>query len=212
MSSTHEQLEHAEHAQHLVHTPFDKRVAMTIAIIAALLACVTMLSHRTHNDTLRLQNEANGFKIQSGEQKVLASNNWAWYQAKRLRQAQFESNIEQLPILAVAPGVESTREALISRYTKKVAEYKVELAEIEEKAKEAERESKEFEHKSEEAMHASHDSHHRGDRFDISELFVELGLVLCSVAVLTKRAGFWLSGMGSTVLGVVVALSVMFMH
>jgi hypothetical protein len=34
-------LEHAEHAQHAAHDPFDRRVTMTIAIIAAMLACVT---------------------------------------------------------------------------------------------------------------------------------------------------------------------------
>ena len=41
-----EHLEHAEHAQHAAHNPFDRRVAMSMAIVAAVLACVAMLSHR----------------------------------------------------------------------------------------------------------------------------------------------------------------------
>jgi hypothetical protein len=34
--------------------PFDRHVAMSMAIVAALLACVTMLSHRAHTETLSL--------------------------------------------------------------------------------------------------------------------------------------------------------------
>ena len=44
-------MEHAEHAVHAAHDPFDRRVSMTIAIVAAALACITMLSHRAHNAT-----------------------------------------------------------------------------------------------------------------------------------------------------------------
>jgi hypothetical protein len=55
---TEHHLEEAEHVKHAAHDPFDKRVAMTMAIVAAALACVTMLSHRAHNQTLQLQNEA----------------------------------------------------------------------------------------------------------------------------------------------------------
>src|SRR5438445_140893 len=59
---TEKHLEHAEHARHAAHDPFDRRVAMTMAIVAAVLACVTMLSHRSHNETLRLQSDSLGIK------------------------------------------------------------------------------------------------------------------------------------------------------
>src|SRR5256885_8525131 len=72
---TEEHLEHAEHAQHPVQDPFYRQVAMTMAIVAAALACVTMLSHREHTETLRLQNEATIHHTQ-------ASDQWAYYQAK----------------------------------------------------------------------------------------------------------------------------------
>ena len=52
-------IEEAEHAAHAAHHPFDRLVAMTIAIVAAFLACATMLSHRAHTRTLQLQMEAN---------------------------------------------------------------------------------------------------------------------------------------------------------
>ena len=51
-------MEHAEHAAHAAGDDFNRKVTMSIAIVAAVLACVTMLGHRAHNDTLRLQGEA----------------------------------------------------------------------------------------------------------------------------------------------------------
>jgi hypothetical protein len=53
-------------------------------------------------------------------------------------------------------------------------------------------------------MKKSEEAHHRGDRFDLSELAVELGLVLCSLAVLTKRPPFWYVGAASAAIGVVI--------
>ena len=64
--------EHAEHAQH----PFDKRVAGTMAIIAAALAVVSVLGHLFANEELLLQQKA--------------SDEWAHYQAKSIRRYQSE--------------------------------------------------------------------------------------------------------------------------
>src|SRR4051812_34094187 len=66
---TEHHLEEAHHAEHARHDPFDRRVAMTMAIVAAALACVTMLSHRAHNETLKNTTEA--------------ANQWAYFQAKK---------------------------------------------------------------------------------------------------------------------------------
>ena len=48
--------------------------------------------------------------------------------------------------------------------------------------------------------------------FDVAELAVELALVLCSIAVLTKRSGFWLAGIGSGLVGALIAVSVYVLH
>jgi len=41
-----EHVEHVEHQQHAAHSPFDRRVAMTMAIVAAMLAAVTAVTVR----------------------------------------------------------------------------------------------------------------------------------------------------------------------
>ncbi len=193
MSNTHEQLENAEHAEHAAHDPFGARVALSIAVIAAILAAVTLLSHQAHNMTLQKQIEAAVFQTR-------ASDQWAFYQAKKIRQHEYKVYSELVGIVSH----ESTKE--IEAATKGKAwrdesdRYKVECDEIETKAKSFEEEAKK-------ATEESHLAHARGGRYDLAELAVELGLVLCSIAVLTKRRAFWFTGMGAAAIGLILALS-----
>jgi hypothetical protein len=196
MTATTEHLEHAEHAQHAAHDPFDRRVAMTMAIVAAVLACVSMLSHREHNNTLLFQTEANIFHTK-------ASDRWGYYQAKKNRQYMYEADGGLVEVTAKDPNNPRANEqaqALDKDWQSKARTYRADADQIEEEARELERQSAE-------KQEASEKAHHRADRFDLGELGVELALVLCSVAVLTKRASFWYSGMGFGALGLAVALT-----
>ena len=51
-----------------------------------------------------------------------------------------------------------------------------------------------------------HVSHLKSNLFDLGELGIELALVLCSIAVLTKRSTFWLTGIAVGIVGFLVAL------
>ena len=82
--TTDKRLEHAEHTQHHAHDPFDRRVALTMAIIAAILAGVTLLSHRGHTETLRLSTQSNIHHTQATDQ-------WNLYQAKNIRSYEFQA-------------------------------------------------------------------------------------------------------------------------
>lgn len=198
---TEHHLEEAHHAQHASLDPFDRRVAMTMAIVAAVLACVTMLSHRSHNQTLQNQ-------IRSNDNITLASNQWAYYQAKKIRQYAFEANAEFLAVLRKdmkTPEAAQEAERLIERWQARTKKWEGEAAQIEEKARGHDEKAEQFQKASEEA-------HHRSDRYDLGELGVELALVLCSVAVLTKRKEYWLTGIAVGIVGVVVAVSGLFLH
>jgi hypothetical protein len=67
MSVDEELSEHAEHAKE----PFDKKVAVTMAIIAAMLAMVTVLGHLLSNEELLAQQKA--------------SDQWSYSQSKDIR-------------------------------------------------------------------------------------------------------------------------------
>ena len=198
MENTSDHLEHIEHAQHAGHAGgFDRRVAVTMAIVAAFLAALTMLSHREHTETLRLQTEANIRHTQ-------ATDEWGYYQAKNIRRHVYQADVDLVDVLSKEPGTETRLAGVRDAWTKHIAKYDKELAE--QKAT-AEGLVKDAEAKMEESQHA----HHRADRFDLGELGVELGLVLCSVAILTKRSPFWLVGMIATVIGVAIAATAFFL-
>ena len=58
-------------------------------------------------------------------------------------------------------------------------------------------------HKSEEGEHF----HHQADQLDWAHLTVELGLVLCTVSILTRAKSFWLAGIIASGVGAYLAIS-----
>jgi hypothetical protein len=203
MSEMEHHLEHAEHAQHAAHDPFDRRVTMTIAIIAAMLACVTLLSHRAHNETLQAEIHANDNLTLSSEYVTRASDKWNEYQAKKNRLYLLQSSIDVVRVLSKDAGQNADDQ--MKSWKDKISKFEDDAAKLQNDARQFESQSKEFEEKSKEKKDHSEHIHHIGDRYDLGELGVEIGLVLCSVAVLTKRSGFWYAGMGAAGLGAVLA-------
>src|SRR5947209_16015433 len=122
---TEHHLEETEHVQHASHDPFDRRVAMTMTIVAATLACVTLLSHRAHNETLKNTTEA--------------ANQWAYFQAKKNRSYLYEVSASQLPVLAGNAQESARAEQLIQDWKKKLAKWEHETGEIKEKAEQFEK-------------------------------------------------------------------------
>jgi hypothetical protein len=191
-------LEHVEHAQHASHSPFDRRVAMTMAIVAAVLAAVTLLSHREHNATISHLIESN---IKSTE----AADQWAFYQAKKGREHLYEAMGDLVAVSSTETKSSDAAKASLSKWHSNAERYRGDAETIKEKAEELQHESKELEKE-------SHHSHIRADRFDLGELGVELAIILCSIAVLTKRKGFWFSGIAFGVLGAAVAVTGFFLR
>src|SRR5262249_44851003 len=58
----------------------------------------------------------------------------------------------------------------------------------------------------------SNHEHHQADRFDLGELFVELALVVSSVAILSKKSGFWSAGIPLCAVGLAVVATGFFVH
>jgi uncharacterized protein DUF4337 len=110
--------EHAEHARQ----PFDKRVAATMAIIAAALAVVSVLGHIFTTEELLLQQKA--------------SDEWAFYQAKSIRR--YESEIAR-DVLGAMTGAQAAKQA--QQYTGNMDRYRKDSDEISKEATGLERES-----------------------------------------------------------------------
>jgi Domain of unknown function (DUF4337) len=104
---------------------FGKRIGAMAAVIAILLAVVTISSHRSHTGAVVAKTEAN--------------DQWSFYQSKRTRLHNYELGKDMLHLMA--PKGEET-EAVLGKYEKEIKRYEKECEEIQEKAKEFENESK----------------------------------------------------------------------
>jgi hypothetical protein len=157
-------------------------VSITISIMAVLVASVTLLGHRTHTEELLRQSQA--------------SDRWAQYQAKsvRLHETQGFSDVVNI----VASLDKERGAALREKYVKEVEHYQSDKEDIGKEAKdlEAERDL----------------AGRKADRFDGGEALLEIGLVICSITLLTKRKLFWYGGMLIGGLGVARALTGFFLH
>jgi len=209
MENTSDHLEHIEHNQHAAHGGgFDRRVAVTMAIVAAMLATVTMLSHRAHNKTLQLLGEATRLQSDANIKHTQATDQWGFYQAKNIRGHEYSALAKLADSMSDSAMESSKRIALTAEWQAKAKQYEdKDLHEIKDKAEQLTHDAEQAQHEAHHKLSQSEHEHHQGDRFDVSELGVEFGLVLCSLAVLTKRAPFWHVGMVAALVGVVLAVS-----
>ena len=84
------------------------------------------------------------------------------------------------------------------KYLKEVERYQSDKEDISEKAKEFEKER--------DVMRR------RADFFDGGETLLDMGLVICSITMLTRRRAFWFGGMSVAALGVIMALTGFFLR
>jgi len=115
--SLNEELE--EHT-HEAKEPFDKRVAATMAMIAAALAVVSVAGHILTTEELLNQQKA--------------SDQWSFYQAKSIRRFSAEATADLLATV-------KSDEALAAKYKDAASKYKEQGDDIQKEAKALEKES-----------------------------------------------------------------------
>ena len=171
-----------EHAEHAKEDPSLAPISVTMAVLAVLVAVVTLLGHRAHTEEVVLQ--------------AKASDQWAYYQAKNIRRHEDE-------IFTDLASVETTTDAaalakLREKYSAEAARYKDDQKEIEDKAREQEAEVA--------------TERNRADRYDLAEVFLEVGLVITSITLLSGRRLFWMFGILMGVIGISLAGTGFFVH
>jgi hypothetical protein len=173
----HEHAEHAEHAAH-EHDPFINRVSITIAILAVLAAAVGSL------ETI----EAGG-AITSSSEAVLsqdkATDAWDEYQADSLKK-----HIYGLAADAGGPKA--------AKYADTAKEQVTRQAEVKTTALENEAERDKL-------LGASRAHEHHHHWLTAGATLLEIGIAICTVAIITRRKAFGLGSMGLGAVGLVVA-------
>jgi hypothetical protein len=151
-------------------------VSLTMAVLAVFVAVVSLLGHRAHTEEVVLQ--------------AKSSDQWAYYQAKTIRQHEDElfSDLAAAVSSSDAPAMTKFRE----KAEQEAERYKHDKEDIQTEARKLEQEVA--------------TERNRADLFDLAEVFLEIGLVVTSITLLSGRRIFWHVGIVLSVVGVVVAV------
>ena len=171
-----------ENAEHGRENPSLAPISVTMAILAVCVAVVSLMGHRSHTEELLTQNRA--------------TDQWAYYQAKNIRLHNYQMSLDLLALVDFKGKDEA--EKVRAKYQGQVDRYTKEQAEIEEQAKDYEAESAR--------------AQRRADRFDLGEVFLEIALVISSLALLSRKLVFWYLGILSGVAGLAVAVTGYLLH
>jgi hypothetical protein len=235
--------EGAEHA----HNSGEKRIGLTMAIVAVLLAMATLMGHRAHTEEGLMQG------------KIV--DEWNFYQAKHSRAHEYGAiaevaallpNGKELalkdykksldeecgmppehgcsspakdssllrPLLMPAPSGNGSKENKTEQESTDKHDVPVKENAAQEPGKEAAAAKEQHENKSssrkpgamniqESAKEMEHEREiveRRANYYDGAELFLEISIVLCSIALLAEAKLFWKLSFITTILGISVAL------
>lgn len=171
---------------------FTRRVALTTAIYAVVLAITSLGGNNAMKEMLLAAQQS--------------SDQWAFYQAKVIREHLYRSQKMRLEIDLIErsdrmkPEVKEKVEGLLKKLSDEEARYGAEKKEIE-------REAKKLEH--ERDVNRSKDPY-----FDYAEVLLQIAIVMASVSILSASRAVFVFSMVSAFLGAIFCLDgfLMFFH
>ena len=183
------ELPNAEELEEAKGKKFTRRVALTTAIYAVILAVTALGGNKTMKEMLLAQQQS--------------SDQWAFYQAKVIREHLYRSQKLRIEIDLLErsdrmkPEVKGRLEDLIKKMSEEEARYNAEKKEIEKEAKHLERERDHFRAKD--------------PYFEFAEVLMQIAIVMSSVAILSSSRSIYLFSIISAVLGTLLSLNGFFM-
>ena len=156
-------------------------VAFFMSVIAVLVAVTTVLGHRTHTDAVLSQ--------------AKASDKWNEYQAVKIRSSDLLAIQNLLGAVTIADKDKAAKDAASyddhqKKWAEDVPTLKKEAEELEADVRLAE---------------------HRADFYDLAEALLEIGLVITSVTLLTRKQVYWYMGIVFSLAGIASAASGFFL-
>ena len=174
------ELPNPEELEEIKGKRFTKRVALTTAVFAVILAITSLGGNNAMKEMLLAQQQS--------------SDQWSFYQAKVVREHLYRSQKLRLEIdllergNTMKPEVRERVEALLKKLTEEEARYNVEKKEIEKEAKKLEHERDVYRNKD--------------PYFDFAEVLLQIAIVLASIAILSgSRPVFYFALVGAVLGG-----------
>ena len=161
--------------------PWLNWLALTTVILAV---CATLSTFK-----------GGGYSTRSVMSQTQASDQWAYFQAKSIKGYVYEMQKDKLELEMKASGgkmpavVAADYQKKIDDYGKKIARYETEKAEIQKEAKKYEE--------------IRNDAQKHGQIFGIAVIYLQIAILLSSIAALIKKKPVWLLGLAIGLAGIV---------
>ena len=183
------ELPKAEELEELRGKKFTKRVALITAIFAVILAIASLGGNKAMKEMLLAQQQA--------------SDQWAFYQAKVLREHLYRSQKLRLEIdliergSVMKPEVKERVEALLKKLTDEEARYNAEKKEIETEAKKLE--------------HERDVNRGKDPYFEYGEVLLQIAIVMASISILSGSRPILYFALASAMLGALFSFNGFFL-
>lgn len=178
------ELPHPEELEEMKAKAFTRRVALTTAIYAVVLAIASLGGNNAMKEMLLAQQQA--------------SDQWAFYQAKVIREHQYRAQKLRLEAelaergSAMKPETRQKFEVLTAKFAEEEKRYNSEKKEIEKDARKLE--------------HERDVNRAKDPYFNYAEVLLQIGIVMSSVAILSNSRPMYLFSLIVAVLGAFLSL------
>jgi hypothetical protein len=159
--------------------PWLNYLALTTVIIAVCATLSTFRGSSYSTRTVIYQNKA--------------SNQWAYYQSKSIKGYLYELQKDafRMDLMAQKGRLEQSQ---IDAYTREMAEYEQTIARYELEKAQIQRDAKSFE------VERDHSQAH-SQTFGVAVIFLQISILLSSIAALMKKKLIWVAGLAVGVVG-----------
>jgi hypothetical protein len=164
---------------------FSKKVALFTAIYAVILAICALGGSNSMKEMLLAQQEA--------------SNQWAYFQAKNIREYLYRIEKDRLEITLFERG-DTMKPDVLKHYQAKLAKVTAESARLVKDKEEITLKAKEQEH--ERDLNRDKDPY-----FDFGEVFLQISIVMASVSIIARSTQAFYFSIGCAMLGALLTLN-----
>ncbi len=152
-------------------------VTISMAVLAVFVALASLVGARVHADAMLAQTRA--------------ADQWAQYQAERIRERSYEVLLDELSVFALQDPARAAD--IKAKYQKEIDHYLAETKDVQTQAYATENEVNVLER--------------RSNWMDFSEVLLEASLVVCSITLLTQKRVYWYLGIFAGASGILIGVA-----
>jgi hypothetical protein len=164
---------------------FSKKVALFTAVYAVILAVCALGGNNSMKEMLLAQQEA--------------SNQWAFFQAKNIREYLYRIEKDRLETQIVERG-NTMKPAVLKHYRENIQKVSAEVARLSKDKQEISAEAKKQEH--ERDVNRGKDPY-----FDFAEVLLQISIVMSSVSIIASSRPVFILSIGAAILGSLLTLN-----